>query len=419
MKISFYPKSKLNSKWSEVSTIQENWKNFLKTIDDPATGFFHVTNREELLNSCTEIYEKFQSRKNFIQIGIGGSSLGPEMLVTALGCGERRFEFINNIDPDFIYNQLKGLNPTECLFYFVSKSGSTAEMNAGLAIVTNWLNENGIEEKDYSSFLVFATDSKKSDLLNLGRELNITCLEVPSNVGGRFSVLTPVGYLPALFAGIDPSELINGANDYKKTILNTNLSQNILIQASNFIMNLKDEGKNQTVLMPYSSRLRDLSFWFVQLWAESLGKKLEEGSEIGLTPIPSYGATDQHSQVQLFMEGPRDKVICFIEVEKFSHDYALKTQIESPSLKKLAPYTLSDLMAAEFNGTLKAMEHNERPYMRMSIDEVNPYNLGQMILFFECLTVLTGKMLRINPFNQPGVEIGKVSAVEWLDNLSK
>lgn len=419
MKISFYPESKLNSRWSEAATIQENWKNFLKTIDDPATGFFHVTNREELLNSCTEIYEKFQSRKNFIQIGIGGSSLGPEMLVSALGNGEKRFEFINNIDPDFIYNQLKGLKPTECLFYFVSKSGSTAEMTAGLAIITNWLNENGIEEKDYSSFFVFATDPKKSYLLDLGREWGVTCLEIPSNVGGRFSVLTPVGFLPALFAGIDPGELIRGANDYKKTILNTDLSQNILIQAANFVMNLKDEGKNQTVLMPYSSRLRDLSFWFVQLWAESLGKKLSDGGETGLTPVPSYGATDQHSQVQLFMEGPRDKVTFFIEVEKFAHDYALKTDIESPSLKKLAPYTLSNLMAAEFNGTLKAMEQNERPFMRMTIEEVNPYSLGQMILFYESLTVLTGKMLGINPFDQPGVEAGKVNAIQWLDNLSK
>jgi len=418
MKISFSTKSKLNSKWNESSCVQENWKSFLKTIDDPATGFFHVTNREELLNSCTEIFEKFQSRKNFIQVGIGGSSLGPEMLVTALGNSQKHFEFINNIDPDFIYNQLKGLKPTECLFYFVSKSGSTAEMSAGLAIITNWLNQNGIEEKDFSSFFVFATDPKKSYLLDLGRKWGVTCLEIPSNVGGRFSVLTPVGFLPALFAGIDPCELTKGANHYKKTILNTDLSQNILIQAANFVMNLKDEGKNQTVIMPYSSRLRDLSFWFVQLWAESLGKKLKDGGETGLTPVPSYGATDQHSQVQLFMEGPRDKVTFFIEVEKFSHDYTLKTQIKSPSLEKLAPYSLSNLMEAEFNGTLKAMELNERPYMRVTIKEVNSYYLGQIILFFECLTVLTGKMLRINPFDQPGVEAGKVNAVKWLEHLS-
>lgn len=419
MKITFYPESKLNSKWSEATTIQENWKSFLKTIDDPSTGFFHVTNRDELLNSCTEIYEKFQSRKNFIQIGIGGSSLGPEMLVSALGDGQKRFEFINNIDPDFIHKQLKELKPSECLFYFVSKSGSTAEMSAAMAIIVNWLNENGIEEKDFASYFVFATDPKKSYLLDLGRQWGVTCLEVPSNVGGRFSVLTPVGFLPALFAGIDPSELIQGANDYKKAILNTDLSQNILIQAANFVMNLKDEGMNQTVLMPYSSRLRDLSFWFVQLWAESLGKKLDQGGETGLTPIPSYGATDQHSQVQLFMEGPRDKVIFFVEVENFTNDYSLKTNIDSPSLKKLAPFSLSNLMDAQFNGTLKAMEQSKRPYMKMSIERVDAHNLGQIILFFECLTVLTGRMLGINPFDQPGVEAGKVNAIEWLDNLSK
>ena len=341
------------------------------------------------------------------------------MLVTGLGDGKRRFEFINNIDPDFIYNQLQGLVPSECLFYFVSKSGSTAEMSAGMAIIANWLNEQGIQEKDFSSYFVFATDPKKSNLLDLGRQWGVTCLEVPSNVGGRFSVLTPVGYLPALFAGVDPSELTRGANDYKKEILNTKLSENILIQAANFIMTLKDEGVEQTVLMPYSSRLRDLSFWFVQLWAESLGKKLPQGGETGLTPLPSYGATDQHSQVQLFMEGPRDKALLFVEVENFEHDFSLKTEINSPSLKKLAPYKLSHLMSAEFNGTLKAMEQNDRPYMKMSLEKLDAYNLGQIIIFLESLTVLSGRMLGINPFDQPGVELGKVFAFEYLANITE
>ena len=419
MNINFYPESKLTSKWSEPASIQENWKSFLQTIDDPEIGFFHVTKREDLLSSCVEIYEKFQSRKTFIQVGIGGSSLGPEMLISALGDGKRRFEFINNIDPDYIHKQLGGLKPNECLFYFVSKSGSTAEMSAGMAIITNWLRENGIEEKDYPSYFVFATDPKKSNLLELGKNWNVTCLEIPSNVGGRFSVFTPVGFLPALFAGIDPTELLAGANHSKKEILNTDLQENILIKSANFFLNLKDEGINQTVLMPYSSLLRDLSFWFVQLWAESLGKKDELGVETGLTPIPSYGATDQHSQVQLFMEGPRDKATIFVEIQNFEKDYSLKTDIDSPSLKKLAPYSLSNLMAAEFNGTLKAMEHNERPYLKIGLEKLNAYNLGQIVMFFECLTVLTGKMLRINPFDQPGVEAGKVFAFQWLENLSE
>tara|TARA_Y100000780_G_C13696127_1_gene423433 strand:+ start:183909 stop:185168 length:1260 start_codon:yes stop_codon:yes gene_type:complete len=416
--INFYPETKLDSSWSEPSKIQENWKRFLQTIDDPKTGFFHITHKEELLNSCVEIFEKFQSRKNFIQVGIGGSSLGPEMLVSALGDGQKRFEFINNIDPDHISRQLTHLKPAECLFYFVSKSGSTAEMSAGMAIITNWLNEHGFTEKDYANFFVFATDPIQSHLLDLGKKWNVTCLEVPSNVGGRFSVLTPVGFLPALFAGIDPSELLRGANDSKKELLHTTLSENKLIKAANFIMALKDEGVVQTVLMPYSSRLRDLSFWFVQLWAESLGKKLKEGGETGLTPIPSYGATDQHSQVQLFMEGPRDKALIFVEVEKFEKDFSLKTDIDSPSLVKLAPYSLSQLMKAEFQGTLKAMEKNERPYIKLSLSTLDAYNLGQIILFLECLTVLTGRMLGINPFDQPGVEAGKVFAFQWLEGLS-
>ncbi len=417
--ISFDHTDRIKPALTEASFVQESWKKFLQTINSDEIGFFHVNLRKELLHSCMEIYEKFQSRTHFIQVGIGGSSLGPEMLVSALGNNKRNFTFINNIDAEKLHDQLSQIEPQKALFYFVSKSGGTAETNACLAIICQWLKDKGIEEKDFKNYFVFATDPVKSDFLELSKKWGVTCLEVPSNVGGRFSVLTPVGLLPALFAGINTTELLEGAQESKKFLLNTDLNENILIQSAQYLLSLNEEGFNQTVLMPYSSRLRDLSFWFVQLWAESLGKKTQEGKSVGLTPVPAYGATDQHSQVQLFMEGPPDKVCLMLEIEKPAHDFSLANDLETGSLQKLSPYNLSQLMKAEFNGTLKALSEAQRPYMHLTIDGLDPHHMGQMILYFESLTALVGLMLNINPFDQPGVEAGKRFAFEWLYLVEK
>lgn len=420
LRIAFDNEGRFRSTTRQPAFLQESWKSFCQTIDHADTGFFHVTNRKDLLSSCMEVFEKFQSRTQFVQIGIGGSSLGPEMLISALGDNKREFTFINNIDPDQIKLQLDKLDHTKTLFYIVSKSGGTAETSAAMAIVTAWLKDKGIEEKDLKNYMVFATDPVKSDLLTLSRSLEISCLEIPSNVGGRFSVLTPVGFLPALFAGIDCSQLTSGANDFKKTLLNTNLEENILLKSASYLMGLKEDGFTQTVLMPYSSRLRDLSFWFVQLWAESLGKKHDNTGKTvntGFTPVPAYGATDQHSQVQLFMEGPYDKTLLMVEVERFQHDFSLASNFETDSFKKLAGHSLSQLMRAELKGTLKALSDQDRPYMLLTLPEANAYYLGQLLIYLESLTALTGLMLGINPFDQPGVEAGKRYAFEYLGQL--
>mgnify|MGYP003665463070 FL=1 len=408
------------------SSIKENpnWNQelqaFKNTINDEKYGFFNVTDRTELITQCQDVHKKFSHFKTFVQVGIGGSSLGPEMIISALQKNDTHFEFINNIDPDKIYSQLSSIEITKSLFYFVSKSGGTAETMASLAIITNKLLEAGIAKEKWNEHIVFATDPVKSDLLNLGKELNITRLEVPSNVGGRFSVFTPVGYLPALFAGINIEELANGANSLKESLLNES-SENDLIKTAHAMLELKEKFQvGQTVMMPYSSKLRDLSFWFVQLWAESLGKKLDLNGEVvetGFTPIPGYGATDQHSQVQLFMEGTRDKLVCFIEVENFDHDFKLKNELGVPALDRLNNSSLSQLMKAELEGTMKALEAQSRPYLTFKINKLDEIAMGQLVLFFESLTALMGHKLNIDPFDQPGVEAGKIFAFEWLNQL--
>ena len=340
---------------------------FKSIINNPRTQFFYTYTRSELELSSKAVFHKFKDRKTFVHIGIGGSSLGPEMLVSALGKSETKFIFINNIDPEEIHSQLKplhGADLKDCLFYFVSKSGGTAETMAAMAIISQLFESRGIRPSEYKNYFVFATDPVKSELLTLAREWDITTLEVPSDVGGRFSALTPVGFLPALFAGLDINQLIQGAKDAQAELLSTDGKKNELIAAAEFLYELKTKKEiSQTVFMPYSSKLRNLSFWFTQLWAESLGKKKNKRGDVinvGFTPIVAYGATDQHSQVQLFMEGPNDKAYIMVEVEKFAHDFPLHSVLSTNNLQKLSGFKLSDLMKAEMEGTIKALREQER-----------------------------------------------------------
>lgn len=397
---------------------------FREIISAEKTQFFHTFERIELITSSKKVHQHFSNRKLFVHIGIGGSSLGPEMLISALAKNDTQFLFINNIDPEEIQSQLAVIDRVgieNSLFYFVSKSGGTAETQAALAIITEFLKNKNISKSDLKNYFVFATDPHKSELLTLGNELQITCLEVPSNVGGRFCALTPVGYLPALFAGIDIDLLIDGAITLQPQLLETSI-HNPLLKMAEYLIDLKNNrGVNQTVLMPYSSKLRAFSFWFTQLWAESLGKKQNLSGEIvhtGLTPIVGYGATDQHSQMQLFMEGPNDKCLLFVEVEKFNSDFSLNSSLSSPNLSKLSGHKLSELIKAELKGTMRALKETDRPLIHISIEKNDEFYMGQLILFFESLTAFVGKeYLKIDPFDQPGVEAGKIYAFEILNQL--
>ncbi|MBC7713904.1 MAG: glucose-6-phosphate isomerase [Rhizobacter sp.] len=397
---------------------------FKSIINNTSTQFFYTFNRQELEVTSKNVYQKFKNRKVFVHIGIGGSSLGPEMMVNALQKNDTRFIFINNIDPEEIYSQMESLANVElkdCLFYFVSKSGGTAETLAALAIITQLFEARGVRPSEYKDFFVFATDPVKSELLTLSKEWDITTLEVPSDVGGRFTALTPVGFLPALFAGMDLDAYLKGAKDLQADLLSEDGKKNELVAAAEFLYNLKQSKQiSQTVFMPYSSKLRAFSFWFTQLWAESLGKKKNKKGEVvnvGFTPIVGYGATDQHSQVQLFMEGPNDKAFIIIEVENFAKDFSLRSVLSSNNLQKLSTFNLSQLMKAEMEGTIKALRENGRHLIHLKIAKNDEYHLGQMILFFESLTALMGDYLMIDPFDQPGVEAGKIYAFEFLNQL--
>ena len=405
--------------YPSLAFCEENRKKFEGIINSDEFGFFHVNKEKELLRESERIYEKFKHKKYFVHVGIGGSSLGAEMLVQSLG--KRPFKdnifFLNNVDPDETQEILEKIDGGDTLFYIVSKSGGTAETLAALALILNYLKENGNDES-LSESLVFATDPNEGQLKEIAASLKIETLMIPKNIGGRFCVLTPVSYLPALFASLDFSKLCVGAESIKEKLLKDDFEDNILMKSASYLYFLKKELKvNQTVLMPYSSKLKSLSQWFIQLWAESLGKKKSlRGEDVfeGLTPLGAYGATDQHSQMQLFMEGPKDKCLLFVEVENFKHDFKLKSPFSQSSFLKLKDHSLGDLLKAQLKGTMKALERERRPFIHLKIKELNEESMGALLVYFQSLTVLMGNFLNINPFNQPGVELGKKYSFEFL-----
>ncbi len=389
----------------------QQFKNFLGTINDENLGFFHLTDKTELIDDVARVYLKIKNKKNFVQVGIGGSALGPEMLVDALAKNEKNFLCLDNVDPDYIHRKLNSIDLKDSIFYVVSKSGGTAETIACYSIIRNELSKVGIE--DFENYFIFCTDPEAGELRAHVEKHQYTSLSVPANIGGRFSVLSAVGLLPAMFMGIDCKKLFEGANSAKSMMLSKDFNSNSLFQTAELIYQASLNGVNQTVMMPYSSLLKSFSAWFVQLWAESLGKIGPTGP-VGLTPIAAYGATDQHSQVQLFMEGPNDKVLFLIHIAQSEHDYQLDSGLELSRAVKLAPYKMSQLLEAEFQGNMQALKEQNRSLVEIELKKLDESSMGAMIMFFESLTAVMGNYLEIDAFNQPGVEKGKVFTFQFL-----
>jgi glucose-6-phosphate isomerase len=259
------------------------------------------------------------------------------------------------------------------------------------------------------------TDPKKGDLLTLARRLGIPTLAVPENVGGRFSMLTPVGLLPAAFLGLDVAALIDGARLMRRHCWTAPAEKNVGTLGAVLLYLLATRRRRSIqVLMPYADALVHLADWYRQLWAESLGKRLDRRGrkvETGQTPLTSLGATDQHSQVQLYMEGPHDKVVTFLEVKRFRKDVAIaKLYSDLASLGYLGGRSLGELLSAEKQGTEIALTGAGRPNFTYVLPTIDEHVLGQLIYLFEFQTALSGELYGINAFDQPGVEAGKVAA---------
>jgi glucose-6-phosphate isomerase len=317
------------------------------------------------------------------------------------------------VDPDTIAALLARLRLDRSLFIVTSKSGGTAETMAQFLIVHDRIVSAKL---DVRKQMVFVTDPKQGALRPLAERLGVPALDIPPSVGGRFSVLTPVGTLPAALIGIDVKALLAGAGAMAKRCGSAELGKN---PAGVYAMLqwLADTGlkKSIAVFMPYSDPLRDFAAWFVQLWAESLGKKRPDGTSVGSTPIAALGATDQHAQVQLFMEGPANKTVTFVAIGHRATDVKIPAGFaDVKELGYLTGHSLGELIDIEQRATAGALARRGRPNMTIHLDRVDAENVGELMMFLEIATAYAGQLYGIDAFNQPGVELGKQFAYALL-----
>lgn len=394
----------------------EHYKNLVLSRNQ---GFLDLGQQPENLQKIKEFSQSVEGKyTDIVILGIGGSMLGPVTILDTLNRRPREnrpvVHCLDNIDPVLMAEITDKINLQKTLFLVQTKSGATPETLAQYFYFRDLIEQNSFEVKEH---FVFVTDPMDGYLRSVANSENIPSFEIPNNVGGRFSVLTPVGLLVAALVGLDINKMLIGAQNSKETFFNGIDKSAFKLAVSQFILNLK--GKNITILMPYSSQLKTITTWYTQLLSESIGKKLDlNGNEIfsGITPVPALGATDQHSQLQLFQEGPNDKLILFLEVEKF--DVAVKIPklyTDQDNLNYLDNKSFNDLIQAELQGTKYSLTEANRPNISIKIDRVNEYSLGELFMFFEISVAFLGEISNINTFDQPGVERSKILAKQLLE----
>ncbi|MCD4657261.1 MAG: glucose-6-phosphate isomerase [Planctomycetes bacterium] len=374
-----------------------------------------------------------QNRGKFddiVVLGIGGSALASLTFQTALNHpawnllpklsrgGDPRFHLVDNIEPELIGTILDICEPARTLFIVISKSGHTTETIAAFNLMQQFMQAH--LKETWKSHFVFITDPQKGWLRAFATEHNLQTFNIPEKVGGRFSALTPVGLLPAALCGIDVEIIIKGAAQAREGCLKAEFPQNWAYSFA-LIQHLfwTEKQKSTQVFIPYANALISLSAWFKQLWAESLGKKYDTSGKVvhaGQTLTSAIGATDQHSQLQLYIEGPDDKIFTFVEVLGFRRDFTVP-KAPAPTSDKIAHihnHTVAEILQAELLGVKKALTELNKPNLSLILPNLSPETIGELIFGLEFATVLVGHFLGINPLNQPGVELAKQIAQETL-----
>jgi len=387
-------------------------------------GFYQLPYHLETASSVSQMASSLRRGcDDFVVLGIGGSALGGIALFRSL-ChplhnllpkshreGAPRAFFLDNIDPNTVKSVLDFINPEKTIFNVISKSGTTAETLSQFLIIHQLLSER-LSKESVKDHIVVTTGSKQSDLKTIAEEEGYLLLLIPENVGGRFSVLSPVGLFPAAILGIDILELLAGARHMDERCKSSHVWENpaYLIGALHYLAAVS-KGLSIAVMMPYSDALFQVANWFRQLWAESLGKAQtisRKAVHVGQTPVIALGVTDQHSQLQLYQEGPFNKLITFLLVENLGKTIPIPTRPgKKDDFSYLEDHNLEELMKIEARATRVALTRAGRANMSLILPEINPFTIGQFLFLLEVQTVFTGGLYSINPLDQPGVEASK------------
>jgi len=383
-------------------------------------AFYELPYQDESLAQIVSFAGQLQGAfDDLVVLGIGGSALGTTAIFNAL-CpshnllsktdrnGLPRLFVLDNVDPDGFAASLALCDPRRTCFLVISKSGSTVETTGQFLVARQWIE--AVVGDSFRDHFVMITDPQNGALRELAEREGYRSFAIPAGVGGRFSVFTPVGLLPLACVGVDIASLLRGAAEFAEHVCAAELEKNPAYLNAALQYLAYGKGLRISVLMPYSDRLRDIADWFRQLWAESLGKKFAtDGSVVhaGPTPVNALGSTDQHSQVQLYVEGPFDKLVTFIRVENFDRDLPFPAYASSPQMSYLAGHTMGELLRVEQQATAAALVKSQRSNCTITVPEVNAAILGRLLYMFEVQTLFAGYLFAVNPLDQPGVEEGK------------
>ena len=392
----------------------ENWKKMTTRFESGDVGFFRAPteNTFSQLEESITLAEQILAKGVFTDclfIGIGGSSLGPISLLSALKHKVSKniaIHFMENPDPMDWKDCIAKLNPHSTLVCVVTKSGTTFETISLFLLALQWLGK-----ERWKSHVVAITDPEKGDLRAFVKTHGLQSLSIAPSMGGRFSIFTPVGLFPAALAGLSARDFLLGAKQIRDYVDKAPPEKNPLFILSNDLI-LNFPKRSIHVCMPYSTQLKQLSSWFVQLWGESLGK---DGK--GFTPLAAIGTNDQHSILQLLRDGPDDKVTTFITVDhvddaveiprtaRLTNDW---TAPSLPSFALLEGHTLQDLLRIEYRAISLVLTKRSRPHFTIQMDRLDERALGSLYFAYSVMTAFSGALWNVNPFDQPGVEEGKI-----------
>ncbi|MFN0106753.1 MAG: glucose-6-phosphate isomerase [Bryobacteraceae bacterium] len=391
---------------------------FRKLHESTAVGFPDLPNGGPVVKEIQTYAASVKGTYDTVcLVGIGGSALGAWALDCGIhgphpvqAAGKPRLVILDNVDPELIQLALDSMNPKETIAVVIAKSGATAETVATFLIVKAWLEAGAGESA--SQRIAVVTSEGRGDLKVLATREGYPTFHIPENVGGRFSVLSAVGLVPAALIGIDIKKLLKGAAAMNELAWSNDLTLNTPLRAAVLHWLLMTRKKKPIqVAFPYANRLWGTAFWFRQLWAESLGKAKNRKGKIvntGQTPVAALGTTDQHSQVQLYMEGPNDKVYCFWTVAKMKDKGAIpKAKPGLEGFDYLCGQSMAKLLDVERRSTEAALTENQRPNCRFTLDRLDEEHLGAFFQLMEFETAFAGELLNINAFDQEGVELGK------------
>ena len=376
----------------------------------------------ESLAQIEAMAEPIRHFENVAIIGIGGSSLGAKAVLQALDTGQDasspRLHFLENIDPRRLDRLLRNWTAEKTAVIAISKSGGTIETVIQLLIVRAWLEKQlGPDKARHHQWLI--TDPAAGWMRELARREGISSLPVPPRVGGRFSVLTAVGLLPLAVAGVDIRRLLAGSGAHAARCAAADPRENPALEmaALFYLLDIKRH-KRVSVMMPYADPLQLFGDWYRQLWAESLGKRMESRPDkppAGTLPVRAMGVVDQHSQLQMYLESRHDKIFSFMTIDDWGQNLPIPV---SSAEKKHFPYLegkrMQDVLDAEFRATVQVISEAGHPSMTLRLPRLDAHVLGQLIDLYQRATVYAGLLYGINPLDQPAVEKGKKLAIQNL-----